>query len=147
MKALGYFAVVTGRGESLCLQIRSMCFFLLLLPGNADDPIDSIQKYEEEFFRNSKIFQYDKSMFVFVFKRLNSCFFLSDGILKAKQTTTRNLSFAVSNCFWQMVKESVEQQADTFKASKFNFETEWKNSFPKIREQDRVRCIKKENSN
>ncbi len=63
---------------------------------------------------------------------------LSDGVFKATQTTTRNLSFAVSDCFWKMVKESVEQQSDTFKATRFNLETEWKNSFPKIREQDRV---------
>jgi optic atrophy protein 1 len=62
----------------------------------------------------------------------------SDGVFKATQTTTRNLSFAVSDCFWKMVKESVEQQSDTFKATRFNLETEWKNSFPKIREQDRV---------
>ena len=63
----------------------------------------------------------------------------SDGIFKTTQTTTRNLSFAVSDCFWKMVKESVEQQSDTFKATRFNLETEWKNSFPKVREQDRVR--------
>ncbi|CAF3280429.1 unnamed protein product [Rotaria socialis] len=104
MKALGYFAVVTGKG-------------------NADDPIDLIQKYEEEFFQNSKLFR--------------------DGIFKANQTTTRNLSFAVSDCFWKMVKESVEQQTDTFKATKFNLETEWKNSFPKMREQDRDELFEK----
>ena len=67
------------------------------------------------------------------------CIF-SNGVFKATQTTTRNLSFAVSDCFWKMVKESVEQQADTFKATRFNLETEWKNSFTKLREQDRV-CL------
>lgn len=38
MRALGYFAVVTGRGRN-------------------DETIDSIKDYEEKFFKNSKLFQ------------------------------------------------------------------------------------------
>ena len=59
-------------------------------------------------------------------------------MLKTSQMTTQNLSFAVANCFWQMVRESIEQQYDTFKAKKFNLETEWKNNYPTLRELDRV---------
>ncbi|XP_065060667.1 dynamin-like 120 kDa protein, mitochondrial isoform X2 [Rhopilema esculentum] len=98
MKAMGYFAVVSGTG-------------------NTSDSISAIRQYEEDFFRNSKLFK--------------------SGTLKASQMTTQNLSFAVANCFWNMVRESIEQQADTFKARKFNLETEWRNNYSSVRELDR----------
>lgn len=38
-----------------------------------------------------------------------------DGVLKPTQMNTQNLSLAVSELFWKLVKETVEQQTDAFK--------------------------------
>lgn len=46
---------------------------------------------------------------------LLAVFLYRTSMLKAHQVTTKNLSLAVSDCFWKMVRESVEQQADAFK--------------------------------
>ena len=50
------------------------------------------------------------------------CFVLvdRDGVLKPHQMTTQNLSMAVADCFWKMVRESVEQQADAFKGNEIS---------------------------
>ena len=82
MKALGYHAVVTGRGEQY-----------------ANDSIEQIKEYEENFFQNSELFR--------------------KGLLKPSQLTSGNLSVTVSDLFWKMVRETIEHQADAFKATKF----------------------------
>ena len=44
-----------------------------------------------------------------------------DGVLKPTQMNTHNLSMAVSELFWKMVKETVEQQADAFKGLRYSY--------------------------
>lgn len=85
--------------------------------GVKNESIQSIKNYEEDFFKNSKL--------------------INNNMLNIAQCTTQNLSMAVSDCFWKMVKSSVVQQADSFKALRFNLETEWKSKYASYREMSR----------
>lgn len=83
----------------------------------ANSDIQEIKDYEDKFFSSSSL--------------------LEKGILNPSQCSTRNLSSKVSECFWSMVRESVEQQADAYKATLFNLEAEWQRLFPHMRQMTR----------
>lgn len=82
-----------------------------------NENIQDIKDYERHFFDNSTL--------------------CATGILNKSQCTTENLSAKVSACFWSMVKASVEQQTDAYKATLFNLEAEWNHSFPYTRQLSR----------
>lgn len=82
-----------------------------------NEDIQDIRDYEEKFFLTSSLCE--------------------KGILNPSQCTTRNLSSKVSECFWGMVKASIEQQADAYKATLFNLEAEWNHLFPHTRQLTR----------
>ncbi|XP_063901427.1 dynamin-like 120 kDa protein, mitochondrial isoform X3 [Zophobas morio] len=90
MNALGYFAVIAGKG-------------------NGQESIEEIRQYEEEYFRNSRLFR--------------------EGALSPHQTSLTNLSRAVSREFWRLVKETVADHFEQLKADLTKKETEWRNSF------------------
>lgn len=98
MKALGYYAVIAGKGRE-------------------DDNIQDIKDYEEQFFRTSSLCE--------------------KGILNRNQCTTKNLSAKVSECFWGMVKDSVAQQADVYRAKSINLDEIWKKTFPDLPQMTR----------
>eukprot|EP00123_Amoebidium_parasiticum_P016511 comp23471_c0_seq1/m.39216 comp23471_c0_seq1/g.39216 ORF comp23471_c0_seq1/g.39216 comp23471_c0_seq1/m.39216 type:complete len:888 (-) comp23471_c0_seq1:214-2877(-) len=90
MHALGYYAVVTGKGD-------------------ANEDIEDIKRYEQDYFAKSQFFR--------------------DGVLRPQQTTTENLSRAISQEFWKLVKDSVTQETEAIRGELTNKELEWKNKY------------------
>eukprot|EP00004_Rigifila_ramosa_P006477 TRINITY_DN1725_c0_g1_i5.p1 TRINITY_DN1725_c0_g1~~TRINITY_DN1725_c0_g1_i5.p1 ORF type:complete len:953 (-),score=259.51 TRINITY_DN1725_c0_g1_i5:43-2553(-) len=88
MKAINYFAVVTGTGSR-----------------TSEEDIDSITKYETEFFKQSTLFQ--------------------SGVMRTSQTTTSNLAHAVQREFWKRVRSSVEQQLESLSHQIRKKNAEW----------------------
>lgn len=82
-----------------------------------NEDIQEIYDYEEKFFLTSALCR--------------------QGILNPSQCTIRNLGNKVAECFWGMVKASVEQQADAYQATLFNLEAEWNLLFPQLRQLTR----------
>ncbi len=79
----------------MTLHVPANHFNTLVVVGSNDERIESIKGFDARFFRKSRLFR--------------------EGALKLAQVTTENMSKAVSERFWKMVKDSVEQEADTYR--------------------------------
>lgn len=89
---------------------------------NSSESIEAIREYEEEFFRIKAP---------------------KDKHAKGTPSDYKKFKPCSIRLLWKMVRESVEQQADSFKATRFNLETEWKNNYPRLRELDRNELFEK----
>ena len=98
MAAIGYHAVVTGRGR-------------------AEDSVGEIEKHETGFFTRSVL--------------------STGGYIPPEQAGMGSLSEAVSLFFWNLVRESTEDQLMRFQEAHETLNLEWNSSFPSQRIMDR----------
>ncbi|XP_019506328.1 PREDICTED: dynamin-like 120 kDa protein, mitochondrial [Hipposideros armiger] len=117
MKALGYFAVVTGKG-------------------NSSESIEAIRDYEEEFFQNSKLLKV--RALSYCTKLLQLCVLcIGNGETTVKEKIHE---IAFSHCKERILKL---EHLSSSSATRFNLETEWKNNYPRLRELDRNELFEK----
>ena len=85
--------------------------------GKAEDSIDAIQKHEDWFFSQSS--------------------FSKGGHIPPGQAGIGALSTAVSQFFWNVVRESIEEELMRFQEAHETLNLEWNSSFPSQRIMDR----------
>lgn len=104
------------RGERFNVKAKSY-FAVVTGTKDPDASIDTIRKSEKEYFLRSQ--------------------FVRDKVFNSNQAGIDNLSKAVSELFWDRVKETVASETKEVAASLRRKENEWKNTFPNQPRQSR----------
>eukprot|EP00051_Salpingoeca_urceolata_P031731 m.12712 g.12712 ORF g.12712 m.12712 type:complete len:998 (-) comp4343_c0_seq1:112-3105(-) len=104
------------KGQKFNMKARSY-FAVVTGTSTADDSIDTIRKAEKDFFQSSAFFR--------------------QGVFSTRKTGTDNLSRAVSELFWDRVRETVAYEARDIGMALKKKETEWRNSYPNQHRQSR----------
>ncbi|KII66271.1 Dynamin-like protein [Thelohanellus kitauei] len=107
--------------------MKALDYFAIIAgTGDPESSISEIAAYEQDFFKRSSLFR--------------------DGVIKPRQATSQNLILSVSECFWEMVRHSIERETDAFRSRLFALEAEWRSVYPNIRELDREELFDKAKS-
>lgn len=104
------------KGQKFNMKAKSY-FAVVTGTSNPNDSIDSIRKAEKEYFQQSSFFR--------------------QGVFSPRKTGTDNLSRAVSELFWDRVRETVAHEAREIGLALKKKETEWRNAYPNQHRQSR----------
>lgn len=99
-------------------NMKAKAYFAVVTgTSNPNDSVDAIRTNERKYFERSQ--------------------FVKDGSVTPRQTGVDNLSKAVSEAFWERVKDTVSQETKEVALSLRRKENEWKNTYPGQARQSR----------